>query len=976
MISGISAVAEALAGLDSMLGRNPDAGDLGVIELGSYTLFDSTVPDTPPPTPAGLRATALAVPNLAPAAAPDANGITHEAPGSAPLDQIADKIRQFGLLNDTSEGAGGLGNAGESPFKSGFRDHSGLSLPLFNDISDDPTTVIKLLFGCLFGNEPVDIIVYDFPAREFGASYEQFFPIIGPLGAKLFGGFDGYIDIQVGYDSYGLQQGLTRFADGFYFSTQPFTEGSPTREPLAHLEAVVQASAAVEAAICKAGVGGGIRGTINAYLNAGPDGKLRLGEIADLGLDCIITPVDGKVTAELFGEITIGRSPFSWTRHITIADTTLLDFSFGCHGPDDPANRGLATLGRATVEAQGFGDFEVPANTLLLNAGKLFAHLREFDDGVPAEYRTDIDEHFAVRNAVDANGAPIAGALEVAAFTVVDGPFGGAGNDPTLILADFGDDNDSLVIAADVTVAADVSGGDGDDVLFGGGGNDRLLGNNDSDGLTGAGGGDTLLGGDGDDILDGGKGADSLDGGSGRDQVSYEASDAGVRFTEVAGEKAFQGSGGDAEGDQLRSVEYIIGSRFNDTLLGNGSQENILEGIGGNDVLTGGSKDDFLIGGKGADAMHGGKPGTTNNGNDATSYVTSTAGVRVDLRTGHVGRGGDAEGDTLTSVETVYGSSFDDVLIGNESNNELEGWLGNDILEGGLGRDKVYGSEGNDTVNGGTDGDTLDGGEGRDLLNYRRVAGPVTVNLLTGDGAGSDRIALRTYTPPATDASPEPDPVIITGYSSFEDLDGTDAAAGDRLTGDEGFNRIRGFAGNDTLDGGGGGDTLVGGAGEDSLVGGAGVGDWADYSSSGGRVSVNLGRVGTAMGQLNDAQGDMLTGVENLRGSDFADELATTAGIHNVIDPGLSRGGGFDVALGRDSSPVAGEVDTLRVDYSRGDYGKGMVGGFALGETSFGTFAREQRSTTAVLDQVRFLNIDRLEVHGTIQGDSIYGGAG
>ena len=42
--------------------------------------------------------------------------------------------------------------------------------------------------------------------------------------------------------------------------------------------------------------------------------------------------------------------------------------------------------------------------------------------------------------------------------------------------------------------------------------------------------------------------------------------------------------------------------------------------------------------------------------------------------------GGDAEGDTLTNIENLTGSNFDDTLEGNAGNNKLVGGLGTDTV--------------------------------------------------------------------------------------------------------------------------------------------------------------------------------------------------------------------------------------------------------------------------------------------------------
>ena len=48
------------------------------------------------------------------------------------------------------------------------------------------------------------------------------------------------------------------------------------------------------------------------------------------------------------------------------------------------------------------------------------------------------------------------------------------------------------------------------------------------------------------------------------------------------------------------------------------------------------------------------------------------AGVNVSLMTG-LGSGGDAEGDTLSTIENLTGSNLDDTLEGSAANNVLAG---------------------------------------------------------------------------------------------------------------------------------------------------------------------------------------------------------------------------------------------------------------------------------------------------------------
>ena len=171
-------------------------------------------------------------------------------------------------------------------------------------------------------------------------------------------------------------------------------------------------------------------------------------------------------------------------------------------------------------------------------------------------------------------------------------------------------------------------------------------------------------------------------------------------------------------------------------------QDDTLWGFEGSDTLEGMGGDDLLEGAGGADKIDGG------SGMDTVSYRSSDGAVHVDL----VGRltqgeadphvfGGDAEGDTLVSIENVYGSDNGaDTLKGNGRANLIIGWggddyilgrEGNDSLHGGGGADEIMGGSGMDVLFGGMDDDNLDGGSGMDT-----VVGEMGDDIVKGGGGG------------------------------------------------------------------------------------------------------------------------------------------------------------------------------------------------------------------------------------------------
>jgi Ca2+-binding RTX toxin-like protein len=278
----------------------------------------------------------------------------------------------------------------------------------------------------------------------------------------------------------------------------------------------------------------------------------------------------------------------------------------------------------------------------------------------------------------------------------------------------------------------------------------------------------------------------------------------------------------------------IYGNNWANHLDGDGSNDTIW-GYGGTDILHGFGGNDLLIGGSGADDIDGG------SGSDTSSYQDSTAGVTVSLIS-NTGSGGYAEGDTLNNIENLYGSSYDDFLIGNDGANILSGLSGNDTLKGGGGADTLYGDSGNDMLKGGGGADQLNGGSGIDTANYFDSSAGVFVWLGgdiadNGDATGDELNSIEN----------------VTGSAYADDLWGSDGV--NVLRGNDGNDNLKGFGGNDSLIGGDGHDDLDGGDGDDILTGGLGADTFTWTAAEGNFVSAD------AMDKVMDfnaAQGDQI----------------------------------------------------------------------------------------------------------------------
>ena len=143
-----------------------------------------------------------------------------------------------------------------------------------------------------------------------------------------------------------------------------------------------------------------------------------------------------------------------------------------------------------------------------------------------------------------------------------------------------------------------VYGGTGNDILRGDGNANILFGEEGDDRLIGRGGADLLGGQDGNDVLFGGGGNDTLDGGNGFDEANYSSDTAAVTVN-LSDNTATDGFGGT---DTLISIEWVVGSAYDDTITGDAGA-NTLRGGDGNDTITGGAGSDVLEGGDGADTF-------------------------------------------------------------------------------------------------------------------------------------------------------------------------------------------------------------------------------------------------------------------------------------------------------------------------------------------------------------------------------------
>ncbi|MCB1492415.1 MAG: calcium-binding protein, partial [Rhodobiaceae bacterium] len=429
------------------------------------------------------------------------------------------------------------------------------------------------------------------------------------------------------------------------------------------------------------------------------------------------------------------------------------------------------------------------------------------------------------------------------------------------------------------------------------------------------------------DITEGGRGSSPITGTLSRDSYFTFTNTGGLALNYFIEVGRFNGEG--LPGDVVTSgATYMLNvsvtghantniAAFSADIINGGDDNDILYGLDGDDTINGGAGDDLIIGGAGADAIDGG------TGTDTLSYEDASAGVRSGE--GALIQDGDAQGDTLTSIENYIGSQFNDILSDFDANeaNVIYGLGGDDSLRGLTGQDQLFGGDGDDTLqisDGEAEaGEVYDGGAQNffdqlalfgngssdfdfttstvvdiEQLNFvAQLGGGATAHFLASQINGG----INRYVADARVGVGQAVTVdIFMGTETALDLSGASVTAftyagdGFVITGDDSSETIRGTSVNDTLNGNSGDDVLEGGPGADAINGGAGLNDTASYEHSSAGVTVVVG--GAISG--GDAAGDTLSGIENLTGSNSDDILAIGGSGDNIL-----RGlGGRDVLVG------------------------------------------------------------------------------
>lgn len=349
--------------------------------------------------------------------------------------------------------------------------------------------------------------------------------------------------------------------------------------------------------------------------------------------------------------------------------------------------------------------------------------------------------------------------------------------------------------------------------------------------------------------LEGMGGADVILGDGYSDFAAYTMSGAAVTIDLSVNEQV----GGHAEGDYLLGFRHVIGSGFNDTILGEsllagadieydnsldgGAGDDTINGFGGNDQLVGGDGNDFIDAGSGDDTLNGGAGDDTlwgGGGNDR--YVVTqgdtlldTSGVDTVVATEDYYLAAGLQIETLKAQagsdadNVLFGNTYDQTITGNASNNTIHGGGGSDVINGRGGDDLASYALSNAAIDVNLNRELQNGGhaEGDRIRNIENLRGSIFGDTLVGqDKVNSTGSADNTHYGGAGNDTISDSYGHNTLYGGL----GADTLIGNgKKAGSDSYGSLLiGGLGADTLDGGAstdiGGDTLAGGMGDDTYI--------------------------------------------------------------------------------------------------------------------------------------------------------------
>lgn len=360
---------------------------------------------------------------------------------------------------------------------------------------------------------------------------------------------------------------------------------------------------------------------------------------------------------------------------------------------------------------------------------------------------------------------------------------------------------------------------------------------------------------------------------------------------------------GDANKSLINFENYLGAGNLSQTITGTAGKNTIALG-GKNDriYLSGGS--DILSGGGGINTL------------DASKLNTA---VTINLKLNTI-----STGDTISNFQNFVGSNQNDIVLGSDNANVLEGGNGNDTYFAFGGSDRIIDTSGNDVIVGGDGNDSASIGEAS-ITSYATgeiLGNQANLLVFTRTDGSTATIYDSTETITANGVTKS----WIEWFGDYRqglgpDIPVTPEVAGQRLIGS---NRVK-----DKLTGGAGDDYLDGRKLKDKLTGGAGADEFGFSKMQYGK------KLRDSIIDFSEAEGDRI--LVNGSKLGFADASQITLSVATTADElNAALGSSAGLVFNQSNGDLYANLNGASAGFGKGGVFANIGAGHSLTTAEFG----------------------------------------
>jgi Ca2+-binding RTX toxin-like protein len=362
-----------------------------------------------------------------------------------------------------------------------------------------------------------------------------------------------------------------------------------------------------------------------------------------------------------------------------------------------------------------------------------------------------------------------------------------------------------------------------------------------------------------------------------------------------------------ADGDANKSLINF------ENYLGTGNLSQTITGTAGTNTIALGNKNDRVYLSGGSDILSGGGGINTL---DASKLNTA---VSINLKLNTI-----STGDTISNFQNFVGSNQNDIILGSDNANVLEGGNGNDTYFAFGGSDRIIDTSGNDVIVGGDGNDSASIGEAS-ITSYSTgeiLGNQANLLVFTRTDGSTATIYDSTETITANGVTKS----WIEWFGDYRqglgpDIPVTPEVAGQRLIGS---NRVK-----DKLTGGAGDDYLDGLKLKDKLTGGAGADEFGFSKMQYGK------KLRDSIIDFSEAEGDRI--LVNGSKLGFADASQITLSVATTADElNAALGSSAGLVFNQSNGDLYANLNGASAGFGKGGVFANIGAGHSLTTAEFG----------------------------------------